>query len=236
MASNNTTYLIYEGNAISLLDKLKDDSIQCIFTSPDPPRTDAEVSSLVQFFAAAQRVVTDNSTIFIQLGDYHDARGNLGGVPHYFVMAMKNEGWCHRSTLIWHRLNDQSKMEDTMRYRRDCEFIFMFAPDKNHYFNDRIGMHTTSLISVPPEKVGITEFKSGFPREVIRKCILPATRPGDIVLDPYSGTATTGVVALREGRHFIGFEIKQGYKEKIDNRLKVFGIPEIEDTQSVECK
>ena len=224
-----STYLIYEEPAITALDHLTLNSIDCLFTSPNPPKTDREVLDLVQFFSKFKAYIKETGVCFIQLGDYHDKTGSLGGVPHLFFLAMKAEGWSIRSTLIWHRLADQSKMEDEMRFRRDCEFIFMFALDSKHYFNDRLGMHKTSLISCTPEKVRHTEFKSGFPREVVRRCIVPATRPADIVLDPFTGTGTTGVVALEEGRHFIGFEIKEGWKTKIDNRLKAFGWPEIED-------
>ena len=116
-----------------------------------------------------------------------------------------------------------------MRFRRDVEYVLMFAADKNHYFNDRLGLHTTALLSCPSEKVRKTEFASGFPKELVKKCILPATKPADIVLDPFCGTGTTGLVALDLGRHFIGFEIKQGYKARIENRLKNYGWKEIED-------
>lgn len=226
-----STYLIYEEPAIVAIEHLKKDSIDCIFTSPNPPRSDSEIASLVEFFKKAQDYIKDTGVVFVQLGDYHDKMGNLGNVPGLFIAFMKHEGWTYRSAIYWHRLHDQSKMEDEMRFRRDVETIMMFAPDKNHYFNDRLGMHKTSLISTSFEKVRKTEFKSGFPREVVRRCILPATKPADIILDPYCGTGTTGVVALTEGRHFIGFEIRKGWKEKIDNRLKNFGWKEIEDDQ-----
>lgn len=222
------TYLIYEEDAIEALKHLKEDSIDCLFTSPNPPRTDADITYLVRFFTEFQKYIKNTGVVFVQLSDYHNDKGDLGNVPGIFLAYMKKEGWTYRSFLIWHRLNDDSKMEDEMRFRRDIEFIFMLAPDKNHYFNDRLGMHKTALISVPFEKVRKTEFKSGFPPEVVRRCILPATKPDDIILDPFTGTGTTGMVALNHGRHFIGFEIKEGYKAKIDNRLSKFGIAEIE--------
>jgi len=236
-----STYLIYEEPAMQAIEHLKPHSVDCLFTSPNPPRSDAEVSSLVEFFKKFQTYIKDTGVAFVELGDYHNKRGELGGIPHYFFMAMKAEGWTMRSTLIWYRKGDKSKMEDTMRFRRDCEFIFMFAPDKNHFFNDRLGMQETSLISVPPEQVRKTEFKSGFPEEVVRYCIIPTTKPQDIILDPFAGTSTTGVVALKNGRHYIGFEIKKGYKELAEKRLSRFGIKELEDedeeivTQTIEC-
>jgi DNA modification methylase len=223
-----STYLIYEEPAMAAIEHLKPDSIDCIFTSPDPPQSDAQLASLVQFFKKAQDYIKDTGVVFVQISDFHDKNGNLGGVPGYFALAMKNEGWTYRNELYWHKLNDV-KQEDIMRYKRDVETVLMFTADKNHYFNDRLGLHGTSLISCPPERVRKTEFASGFPRLLIKKCIMPATKPGDIILDPFSGTATTGLVALELGRHYIGFETKKGYKELAEKRLSHFGIKEIED-------
>jgi DNA modification methylase len=50
-----------------------------------------------------------------------------------------------------------------------------------------------------------------FPEEIPRICILSGSRPGDTVLDPFNGAATTGVVALKTGRHYIGCELNPEY-------------------------
>lgn len=63
-----------------------------------------------------------------------------------------------------------------------------------------------------------------FPEELVRPCILAGSRPGGVVLDPFTGAGTTGVVALQEGRNFIGIEINPEYaemsKSRIDQTLK----------------
>lgn len=50
-----------------------------------------------------------------------------------------------------------------------------------------------------------------FPEELIRPCILAGSKPGNTVLDPFCGSGTTGVVAIQEGRDFIGIEINPEY-------------------------
>lgn len=50
-----------------------------------------------------------------------------------------------------------------------------------------------------------------FPPELIEPCILAGSRPGDIVLDPFMGSGTTGVVALKHGRKFAGIELNPKY-------------------------
>jgi DNA modification methylase len=46
-----------------------------------------------------------------------------------------------------------------------------------------------------------------FPRELVRRCILAGSAPGDVIFDPFFGTGTVGEVALELGRHFIGIDI-----------------------------
>ena len=58
-----------------------------------------------------------------------------------------------------------------------------------------------------------------FPPTLIEPCILAGAPEGGIVLDPFSGAGTTGMVALRHGRRFIGIELKSEYVEMGRNRI-----------------
>lgn len=59
-----------------------------------------------------------------------------------------------------------------------------------------------------------------FPPELITPCILSGCPEGGVVLDPFFGSGTTGVVARKNGRNFIGIEINEGYVELANNRIK----------------
>lgn len=50
-----------------------------------------------------------------------------------------------------------------------------------------------------------------FPTEIPKRCIELVTDLGDVILDPYLGSGTTAVAALKFGRHFLGFEISEEY-------------------------
>jgi DNA modification methylase len=49
------------------------------------------------------------------------------------------------------------------------------------------------------------------PAALARTCILASTRPGDVVLDPFSGSGTTGMVATQEGRRYVGIDLNADY-------------------------
>jgi modification methylase len=57
------------------------------------------------------------------------------------------------------------------------------------------------------------------PEALIARAILAASRPGDVVLDPFFGTGTTGAAAKRLGRSFIGIERERGYARAAEQRI-----------------
>ena len=72
-----------------------------------------------------------------------------------------------------------------------------------------------------------------FPPELPRRCILASTRRGDVVLDPFAGSGTTGAVALAEGREALMIEINPEYCELMRRRLTraTSGVTEAEQKQ-----
>lgn len=59
-----------------------------------------------------------------------------------------------------------------------------------------------------------------FPPKLIEPCILAGCPEGGLVLDPFCGSGTTGVVALRHGRRFVGIELNAEYVEMAHNRIQ----------------
>lgn len=58
------------------------------------------------------------------------------------------------------------------------------------------------------------------PLKLVERCILSATQPGALVLDPFSGSGTTGVAALKNNRKFVGIELSTEYLELSVKRLE----------------
>lgn len=69
------------------------------------------------------------------------------------------------------------------------------------------------------------------PEALVEPCILAGSKEGDIVLDPFAGSGTVGVVALRYGREFIGVELNPKYAElasyRIGSSVGLFGVVEV---------
>ncbi|MDT9177100.1 MAG: site-specific DNA-methyltransferase [Limnospira sp. PMC 1291.21] len=58
-----------------------------------------------------------------------------------------------------------------------------------------------------------------YPEDLVKICLLASTRKGDLVLDPFTGSGTTGVVAIKHDRKFIGCELVKTYQKMAQNRI-----------------
>jgi DNA modification methylase len=67
-----------------------------------------------------------------------------------------------------------------------------------------------SVWTIPPQPLREAHF-AVMPEALVEPCVLAASRPGDLVLDPFCGSGTCGVVALRHGRRFLGFDLNASY-------------------------
>ncbi len=57
------------------------------------------------------------------------------------------------------------------------------------------------------------------PEALVEPCVLAGSRPGDTVLDPFNGSGTTGIVAVRHGRHYVGIDLNRDYLKISERRL-----------------
>ena len=76
-----------------------------------------------------------------------------------------------------------------------------------------------SVWSISPEPFPGSHFAT-FPQKLIRPMVLAGAPPHGVVLDPFMGAGTTAIVALREGRHFVGVELNPSYIEMAWRRIE----------------
>lgn len=83
------------------------------------------------------------------------------------------------------------------------------------------GALPTTLVNISSESKRIADnHVAVYPIELVDYFIKGATKPGDLVLDPFMGTGTTGLSATNLGRNYIGFEMQQDYIEIANQRIR----------------
>lgn len=148
---------------------------------------------------------------------------DLAGIPWSVALALRADGWYLRSDIIWSKPNPtpESVMD---RVTKSHEYIFMLSKSQNYWFDvDAIkqnGARMKSVWSVPVRPFKDAHFAT-FPTDLIRPCILAGTKNGDVVLDPFGGSGTTGQVALELGRRAILCELNEDYAQIIHQRTNV---------------
>jgi site-specific DNA-methyltransferase (adenine-specific) len=80
---------------------------------------------------------------------------------------------------------------------------------------------TLDLWSVPPESARRTGHPAPFPVEIPRRLIELYTYRGDTVLDPFMGSGTTAIAAIKTGRHYIGYELEPEYCRLAEKRISM---------------
>ncbi|MBY4799923.1 site-specific DNA-methyltransferase [Burkholderia cepacia] len=80
-----------------------------------------------------------------------------------------------------------------------------------------------SVWTIPTKSYSGAHFAT-FPEALVEPCVLAGSRAGDVVFDPFFGSGTTGQVAQRFGRHFVGFELNPDYEPLQRDRLRQPGL------------
>lgn len=80
------------------------------------------------------------------------------------------------------------------------------------------GRNKRSVWHIPTQPYPEAHFAT-YPEALIEPCILAGSRPGDTVVDPFNGSGTTGAVAIRHQRHYIGIELNPAYVPLAEQRI-----------------
>ncbi|KPW73774.1 MULTISPECIES: DNA-methyltransferase [Pseudomonas syringae group] len=168
---------IFEGDAVTVLRRLPSNSVRCVVTSPPywglrdygiDDQIGLEltmpqfIQKLVAVFSEVRRVLTDDGTLWINIGDGYTS-GNRGyraadkknparamavrpdtpeglkpkdlmGIPWRLAFALQDDGWYLRTDIIWNKPN---AMPESVKDRptRSHEFLFMFSKSEKYFYN-----------------------------------------------------------------------------------------------------
>jgi DNA modification methylase len=98
----------------------------------------------------------------------------------------------------------------------------MFGPDRDGRdgtdWGNRATRNRRTVWEIPTEAFPEAHFAT-FPQALVLPCIQAGSKPDDVVLDPFCGSGTTGLVALANGRRFLGIELNPDYCEMARRRI-----------------
>ena len=229
---------ILPGDSRDILPQLETQSVQCCVTSPPywglrdydhsaqigtESSPEEYVENLVGIFRKVRRVLSDDGTFWLNVGDGYARNGGTGtcgpnaqvgntkkriqrrnctvpdcwglkdrdlmGLPWRVAFALQADGWLLRSKITWVK---KAPMPESVRNRPSnaTEEVFLFSKTPNYYYENQAvreetGANLRNYWLLGPDPSG-TPHPAVFPKELARRCILLGSRPGDLVLDPFS--------------------------------------------------
>jgi len=163
--------------------------------------------------------------------DQEIAPGHLLFLPARVGMGLQEAGWVVRSKVTWGLLNPSPETRESRPGRTD-KTLLMLTKKAGGYFYDRDGFVEPTLSGSTKPLGSVWEIGWGderypekrkhravFPVELATRCILLTSRPDDHVLDPFNGSGTTSLAALRHGRVAVGIDLQQNYLDECLARI-----------------
>ncbi len=177
------------------------------------------------WLAQAYRILKPNGTIWV-IGSYH----NIFRVGN----QLQNMGFWVLNDIVWVKTNPMPNFRGTRFTNAHETLIWCAKSSKSKYtfnydsmkaFNDDMQMRSdwhlpiclgNERLKTPEGKKVHTTQK---PESLLYRVILASTNPNDVILDPFFGTGTTGAVAKKLGRRYIGIERDATYISYAQKRL-----------------
>ncbi|MBC7831302.1 MAG: site-specific DNA-methyltransferase [Hyphomicrobium sp.] len=177
------------------------------------------------WLSEARRVLKPDGAIWV-IGSYHNIF-RLG-------VALQDLGFWIQNDVIWRKVNPMPNFRGK-RFTNAHETLIWAARDQRaratfNYeslkaTNDDLQMRSDWLFPIcsGPERLkddgGRKAHPTQKPEALLQRVLLASSKPGDIVLDPFFGTGTTGAVAKQLGRRFIGIERDADYAKAAEERI-----------------
>lgn len=254
MNDNNIISILKQGDCVELMKELPSGSINLIFADPPYNLSGANfqtvksgkmvacdkgdwdiISDIYEFnetwIKECIRVLADDGTIWIS--------GTLHNHPAVGVILKKLNLWIIND-VIWYKKNATPLLSKN-RLAPSTELIWVASKSKKYYFD----YETAKLINGGKQMKNLWEINAERhktihptekPETLLERIILLGSKEGHNVLDPFTGSGTTGVVAKRLKRNFIGFELNPEYyeiaKKRINNTTDVINEFDLVNSQN----
>jgi len=178
-----------------------------------------------EWLAAARRLLKPNGAIWV-IGSYH----NIFRVGS----ALQDAGYWILNDVVWRKSNPMpnfrgkrfTNAHETMIWASKGEgakYTFNYEALKS--LNEGVQMRSDWVLPICnggeclKDDKGDKAHPTQKPESLLHRVLIGSTNPGDVVLDPFFGTGTTGAVAKMLGREFIGIEREESYRKVAEARI-----------------
>ena len=177
------------------------------------------------WLGAARRLLKDDGTLWV-IGSYHNIF-RVGAILQDLGYWILNDiVWCKTNPMPNFRGRRFTNAHETMIWcSKDKDARYRFNYDAMKSLNDGLQMRSDWTLPICNGKERLKDddghkvHPTQKPEALLHRAILSATKPGDVVLDPFFGTGTTGAVARKLGRHFVGIEREKEYADVAQARI-----------------
>jgi site-specific DNA-methyltransferase (adenine-specific) len=184
-----------------------------------------------QWFALCWDCLTDDGSLWVMIGDEYAAE---------YAVELKATGYTVRSWIKWYEtfgVNCSNKFNRTSRhifYAVKDPAAFVFNPEAVTRPSDRQTKYGDSRASAGGKiwddvwqisrltgtcSERIPDFPTQLPLALVEPIVLCASMPGDLVVDPFNGSGTTGVASVRNGRKYVGVEKSEAFADIATKRI-----------------
>ena len=178
-----------------------------------------------EWLAAARRLLKPNGAIWV-IGSYHNI----------FRMGaeLQNQGFWILNDVVWRKSNPMPNFRGKRFTNAHETMIWASKEEGGKYtfnyealkaLNEGIQMRSDWVLPICTgherlkDENGDKAHPTQKPESLLHRVLVGSTNPGDVVLDPFFGTGTTGAVAKMLGRDFIGIEREEAYRKVAKKRL-----------------
>ena len=187
------------------------------------------------WLAAARRVLKPDGALWV-IGSYHNI---------YRVGAILQDlGYWILNDIVWRKTNPMPNFrgrrftnahETLLWCARSADSRYTFNYESMKALNEELQMRSDWLFPLCggserlKDEDGRKSHPTQKPEALLHRVLMASTRPGDLVLDPFFGTGTTGAVAKRLSRRFIGIERDPGYAVLARERIRAVSAADLDD-------
>lgn len=239
-------YKLLHGNCINEMKNLPEKSIDMIFADPpyrlsnggvtcssgkmvsvDKGKWDKSAGLVLDdafnkvWIQECDRILNDDGTIFVS-GTYH--------IIHSIAYIFLSMGYYIINEITWVKPNAPPNLgcrcftasqESILWVKKNKKSKHIFNYDFMKALNEGKQMRSVwSIPTTPKREKKFGKHPTQKPKKLLYNCIMAATNKDSVILDPFCGSGTTGVVAVENGRKFIGIEKDEAYIRLSDDRIQ----------------